>query len=127
MYYCDTRNTTREKTVQKKLQDDSQYNEFDLDGDGIVSDEELEHAEKIHEIQRLDAEAKADVRKQAAQRRMATAALIAMFLFTVMVMIPGLIPETRLKLLGDISGLFYISMAGVVGAYMGMSAWMSRK
>jgi len=38
-----------------------------------------------------------------------------------------LIPETRLKLLGDISGLFYISMAGVVGAYMGMSAWMSRK
>jgi hypothetical protein len=113
--------------VQKKLQDDSQYNEFDLDGDGIVSDAELKNSEKIHEIQRLDAEAKADVRKQAAQRRMATAALIAMFLFTVMVMIPGLIPETRLKLLGDISGLFYISMAGVVGAYMGMSAWMSRK
>jgi len=24
-------------------------------------------------------------------------------------------------------GLFYISMAGIVGAYMGVSAWMSRR
>lgn len=113
--------------AQKKLQPESEYNEFDLDGDGIVSDAELSHAEKMHEIARLDSAEKAAERKQAAQRRMATASLVAMLLFTVAVMIPGIIPETRLKLLGDISGLFYIAMAGIVGAYMGMTAYMSRK
>ena len=47
-----------------------------------------------------------------------------MLLITVLVYA---IPETRLKLLGDLSALFYIGMAGVVGAYMGMTAYMSKK
>jgi len=106
--------------VQKKLQPESQYNEYDLDGDGVVSDEELEMVTKIHEAENADE--KAD-----AQRRMAWISMIAMILFTVIVMIPGIIPESRLKLIGDLSALFYIGMAGVVGAYMGMTAYMSRK
>ena len=106
--------------VQKKLQPESQYNEYDLDVDGVVSDEELEMVTKIHEAENADE--KAD-----AQRRMAWISMIAMILFTVIVMIPGIIPESRLKLIGDLSALFYIGMAGVVGAYMGMTAYMSRK
>ena len=74
----------------------------------------------IHEAE--SAEEKAD-----AQRHMAWISMAAMIIFTVLVMIPGFIPETRLKLLGDLSALFYIGMAGVVGAYMGMTAYMSRK
>ena len=106
--------------VQKKLQPESHYNEYDLDGDGVVSDKELEVVTKMHEAEA--AEEKAD-----AQRRMAWISMAAMIIFTVIVMIPGFIPETRLKLLGDLSALFYIGMAGVVGAYMGMTAYMSRK
>jgi|TARA_R110000851_G_scaffold301633_1_gene458272 hypothetical protein len=106
--------------VQKKLQPESHYNEYDLDGDGVVNDKELEVVTKMHEAEA--AEEKAD-----AQRRMAWISMAAMILFTVIVMIPGFIPETRLKLLGDLSALFYIGMAGVVGAYMGMTAYMSRK
>jgi hypothetical protein len=106
--------------AQKKLQEESQYNEYDLDGDGIVSDDELEIVQKIHEAENDD-------QKADAQRRMAWISMVAMILFTVVVMIPGFIPETRLKLLGDLSALFYIGMAGVVGAYMGMTAYMSRK
>ena len=106
--------------VQKKLQPESHYNEYDLDGDGVVSDKELEVVTKMHEAEA--AEEKAD-----AQRRMAWISMVAMILFTIIVMIPGFIPETRLKLLGDLSALFYIGMAGVVGAYMGMTAYMSRK
>ena len=106
--------------VQKQLQAESQYNEYDLDGDGVVSDKELEVVTRMHEAEA--AEEKAD-----AQRRMAWISMAAMILFTVIVMIPGFIPETRLKLLGDLSALFYIGMAGVVGAYMGMTAYMSRK
>ena len=106
--------------VQKKLQSESQYNEYDLDRDGVVSDKELEVVTKMHEAEA--AEEKAD-----AQRRMAWRSMAAMIIFTVIVMIPGIIPETRLKLLSDLSALFYIGMAGVVGAYMGMTAYMSRK
>ena len=106
--------------AQKKLEEGCQYNAYDLDGVGIVSDAELEKVKKIEEIEMHE-------RKALAQRRMAWVSMAAMILFTIIVMIPDFIPETRLKLLGDLSALFYIGMAGVVGAYMGMTAYMSRK
>ena len=34
--------------TQKNLEQDSNYNKYDLDGDGIVTDEELEHAKEIN-------------------------------------------------------------------------------
>ena len=102
--------------AQKKLQPQSQY---DLDGDGIVSDEELNTIKTIHEAEA--AEEKAD-----AQRRMAWVSLIVMVIFTALVFLP-IFPDSRIKALADLFGLFYIGMAGVVGAYMGMTAYMSRK
>jgi len=33
----------------------------------------------------------------------------------------------RINALSDISNLFYLSGAGIVGAYMGTTAWMSKK
>ena len=50
--------------MSKKLQKGSKYEQFDLDGDGIVTDEELAMEEKM---MRLDNEDK----KQDAQRYMA--------------------------------------------------------
>tara|TARA_Y100001973_G_scaffold21555_1_gene32016 strand:- start:3 stop:323 length:321 start_codon:yes stop_codon:yes gene_type:complete len=105
--------------VQKRLQNESQYNEYDLDGDGVVSDEELTTVKTISEAEA--AEEKAD-----AQRRMAWTSLVAMLIFTCLVFLP-IFPDSRIKALADLFGLFYIGMAGVVGAYMGMTAYMSRK
>ena len=105
--------------AQKKLQPESQYNEYDLDGDGIVSDKELEVVSKMHETEMQ--EEKAD-----AQRKMAWVSLIVMVIFTALVFLP-IFPDSRIKALADLFGLFYIGMAGVVGAYMGMTAYMSRK
>ena len=105
--------------VQKKLQSESQYNEYDLDGDGVVSDKELEVVSKMHETEMQ--EEKAD-----AQRKMAWISLIAMVVFTAVVFLP-IFPDSRIKALADLFGLFYIGMAGVVGAYMGMTAYMSKK
>jgi len=106
--------------MAKKLQADSEYNKYDLDGDGVVSDTELDKITKLEEMELK--EEKAD-----AQRRMAWVSIIVMIVFTAVIMIPGFIPETRVKLLGDLSSLFYISMAGIVGAYMGMTAYIARK
>lgn len=102
---------------QKQLQQDSVYNEYDSDGDGIVSDQELS---QVTEIKKLEH----DLRKQRAQRRMATASLVAMGLFTGAMFFVDI---DRVKALADISNLFYISGAGIVGAYMGASAFMNKK
>ena len=88
----------------KKLQVKSKYNEYDLDGDGIVSDEELANAKEIKETETA-------LRKNLAQLRMARYTLIAMGLFTFMMFMPFISIE-RINALSDISNLFYISGAG---------------
>ena len=103
--------------MKKTLQNNSKYNDFDLDGDGIVTDEELENAKVMKETETL-------LRKQLAQLRMARATLIAMGVFTLAMFI---IDVERVKALSDISNLFYLSGAGIVGAYMGTTAWMNKK
>ena len=105
--------------MQKKLQPESAYEEYDMDGDGVVSDEELMHLQEIKETE-------ASLRKQRAQRRMATATLCAMGAFTFLMFAPWVSIE-RIEALSDISNLFYISGAGIVGAYMGASAWMTKR
>ena len=105
------------KTKQKKLQSSSKYNEYDIDGDGIVSDAELSNMKEIKETETA-------LRKNLAQLRMARYTLIAMGLFTAAMFF---IDVERVKALADISNLFYISGAGIVGAYMGTTAWMNKK
>tara|TARA_Y100000114_G_scaffold24979_1_gene20716 strand:+ start:85 stop:396 length:312 start_codon:yes stop_codon:yes gene_type:complete len=101
----------------KKLQPKSEYEKYDLDGDGVVTDEELEQVREMRETDR-------DLRKSLAQLRMARYTLIGMGLFTVAMFA---MPIEKIEALSDISNLFYISGAGIVGAYMGTTAWMSRK
>ena len=99
----------------KRLQKDSDYEEFDIDGDGVVSDEEMAV------IQKIDAHEKSD-----AQRKMAWVAMLTMIVFTLLLFLP-IFPDGRIKALSDLFGLFYIGMAGVVGSYFGMTAYMSKK
>ena len=107
------------KQVVKKLQKDSKYDKFDIDGDGIVSDAELSNMKEIKETETA-------LRKNLAQLRMARYTLIAMGLFTFMMFMPFISIE-RINALAEISSLFYISGAGIVGAYMGTTAWMNKK
>lgn len=105
--------------MSKKLQPESEYDKYDMDGDGIVTDEELEHAKEIRQTER-------DLRKSLAQLRMARWTLIGMGVFTAAMFTPWVSVE-RISALSEVSSLFYISGAGIVGAYMGTTAWMSRK
>tara|TARA_R110000782_G_scaffold10750_5_gene33268 strand:+ start:195 stop:455 length:261 start_codon:yes stop_codon:yes gene_type:complete len=65
-------------------------------------------------------------RKVLAQRRMATTALIVMTIFTAFLLTP-LIPIDRINAISDLSGMFYITMGGIIAAYMGVAAWMEKK
>ena len=100
--------------AQKKLEKDSSFDELDLDGDGVVSDAELAASEALAKHEKADA-----------QRQMAWTAMGAMLFFTLAVFLP-IFPDARIKELSDLFGLFYIGQAGVVGAYMGMTAYMAK-
>jgi hypothetical protein len=88
------------------------YDSFDVDGDGTVTIEEMT---TISAVEKTDS-----------QKQMAWTAMIVMIVFTAMLFLP-IFPDGRIKALSDLFGLFYVGMASVVGAYMGMSAWMSKK
>ena len=105
--------------TQKKLENNSRYNKHDLDGDGIVTDAELAREKEMIEIELRE-------EKSEAQKRMAWIAMGSMIVFSIVLFLP-VISDNRVKALADLLGLFYIAQAGVVGAYMGTTAWMSRK
>ena len=102
--------------AQKKLQKESIYAEYDEDGDGVVTDEELSHMKEIKETE-------TKLRKNLAQLRMARYTLIGMGVFTVAMFF---VPIERVEALADISNLFYISGAGIVGTYMGTTAYLTK-
>ena len=83
--------------------------QIDLNGDGIVSTKE----EEIYE------------RKAKNRRRMAWLSLIALIASGFALMF--FVPESRLSQLNGILELYWLSLGGIVGAYVGMSAWASRK
>ncbi len=105
--------------AQKKLQKHSRYDEYDEDGDGIVSDEELSH---VKEIKKTETE----IRKNLAQLRMARYTLVFMGCYAIFLASPWCSPE-KLEGLGAVTDLIFLSGAGIVGAYMGTTAWMSKK
>ena len=105
--------------MSKVLEKNSKYNQFDLDGDGTVSDDEIKRSQDMLEIELRE-------EKSEAQKKMAWVAMAAMIMGTILLFTP-VIPDSRVTALSDLLGLFYIALAGVVGAYMGVSAWMSRK
>ncbi|MDA9930454.1 hypothetical protein N9E91_04345 [Alphaproteobacteria bacterium] len=104
--------------TQKKFERDSKFaSDWDLDGDGLVSDSEVEHS-------RLIKETETELRRHLAQLRMARFTLSAMGAFTLAMFF---IPLERVEALADISNLFYISGAGIVGAYMGFTTLGGKK
>lgn len=84
-------------------------NQIDINGDGKVS--ELE--EKAYE------------RKAQNRRKMAWVSLIAMIATAVALLF--FVPDSRLEKIKDMLDLYWISLGGIVGAYVGISTWMTKK
>jgi len=97
--------------VAKTLQSDSIYNQFDEDGDGIVTDEEMAKAERMLQIENDD-------KKQDAQRGMAWFALFGMLLYPLAIILSSLLGlETASGLLKDIAPTYFVSVAAIVAAF----------
>lgn len=90
----------------------------DLNRDGMISKEDLETSNELLELELREEKAES-------QKKMAWVAIISMIIVTLIVMNP-IMSDSRVQALSDLLGLFYIAMAGIVGAYMGVTAWMSK-
>ena len=102
----------------KKLQPQSRFAQYDLDGDGTVTDEELAKNQELVEIELR--EEKAD-----SQRRMAWVSLSSMVVFALLPLLP-FIPESRLSTLASLSDMLFLSQASIVGLYFGATAYMAK-
>jgi hypothetical protein len=97
--------------VAKTLQEDSIFNQFDEDGDGVVTDEEMAKAERMLQIENDD-------KKQDAQRGMAWFALFGMLLYPLAIVLSSLLGlETASGLLKDIAPTYFVSVAAIVAAF----------
>ena len=101
----------------KKFEAESKYKQYDADGGGVVSDEELSRAKEFTELELREEKAEA-------QKRMAWVAIIAMCAYP---LISLLIPESKLQTWGSMSDMIFLSQASIVGMYFGAQAYMSRK
>ena len=88
---------------------DNTNNEIDLNKDGKVSSKEEAQYE----------------RKAVNRRRMAWLSLVAMIVSAFALMF--FVPESRLEKIKDMLDLYWIALGGVVGTYVGISTWMTKR
>lgn len=104
--------------MPKQLEENSKLEEYDLNKDGIVEDSELESSERIKQIENAD-------KKEDAQRKMAWIALVGMItypLVTILMSAFGL----DASILASMADLYFISVAGIIAAFYGKEAYMSK-
>ena len=114
--------------AQKKLEKDSEYANLDIDGDGIVTDEELEMDEKMLRLQDMKSHMENEDKKEDAQRHMAWFALFGMLLYPSLVVLSvftGL--EKAADVLGDMAPTYFVSVAAIVAAFFGKEAYVKSK
>ena len=93
--------------------------DFDIDGDGKITDKEIAMKERMLEVELRE-------EKSASQKFMAWVAMGMMIVFTIVLYTP-MMTDSRVEALADLLGLFYIAQTGVVAAYMGATAYMAGK
>jgi hypothetical protein len=96
---------------------DSSVN-YDLNKDGIVSQEEVTKSTDL-----LDLELREE--KASTQQRISWVAFFSILVTTAILMSP-LVSDARVEALGPLLSMFYIAQASIIGAYFGLVGYMSK-
>ena len=95
----------------------------DLNGDGHISQEEMEMDLEFKRKELEDADARRD-----AMRKMAWFSLLGMLLYPFAVVLANLIGlEQAGKILGDMAATYFVSVADIVMRYFGANAYSDKK
>lgn len=100
----------------KRLEPNSVLDEADLDGDGTITNGEINRHERLLRIENWD-------KQQDQQRQMAWVAMGSMVVLTALLIAPVL-DVARIEALGGLMTMFYTAQMGVVAAFMGASAYV---
>jgi hypothetical protein len=105
--------------MTKQLQEHSAYNQFDMNHDGVVTDEELDRSEKMLQIENMD--------KLADQQRiMAWLALFLPFILIIYLTL-GFVEPQKVTMIMSLVATFSASMGTVVVAFMAATAYVRGK
>ena len=104
----------------KRLEENSEYAEYDSDGDGVVTDKELEMSRELQEL-------KLRHERADAQRAMSWFALWGMLLYPSLVVASEFFGLTQAAaILGAMASVYFVSVAGILAAFFGAQAWSNR-
>ena len=101
----------------KKFELKSKFAQYDIDGDGVVTDAELARAAEMVELELRE-------EKAHSQKQMAWIAILAMCGYPLMSLV---IPDSKLDTWSSMSDMIFLSQASIVGMYFGAQAYMARK
>lgn len=112
----------------KQFEEGSKYAQFDADGDGIITDEEMLQAEKMMDLENKKIQMENEDAKEDAQRNMAWFALFGMLLYPFAVVAAAFIGlESAGNILGDMAPTYFVSVAAIVAAFYGKEAYAKGK
>ena len=101
--------------AKKTLQEDSRYLKHDLDGDGIVTDEEIAREERIIRLENND-------KMQDQQRMICWVSSISFIILIVLAMSP-VIPDSRVEMVTALLSTYIVANLGIVSVFMGTTAF----
>jgi len=105
----------------KQLEMNSLLNDADLDGDGIITDEELAKHERMLKIENDD-------KKEDQIRSMAWFALWGMLLYPLGIILSGVFGlNSAADLLSDIAPTYFVAISALVATFFGAEAYKKTK
>ena len=98
-------------------------NRYDVDGDGVVTEDELKVTRQMIELDDLRSDMENEDSRQDAQRNMAWFALTGMLLYPFAVVVSVWVGLDQAgKILGDMAAVYFVSVAAIVAAFYGKEA-----
>jgi len=99
----------------KKLQKDSKYLKHDLDGDGIVTDEEIAREERIIRLENND-------KMQDQQRMLCWVSMLSMIVIIAVILSP-IVPNERVQMCTALLSTYIVANLGIIATFMGTTAF----
>lgn len=116
-----------EKTP-KTLLPDSVYADLDVNGDGIITDEEMALAKEIAEFEHKKKMQDNEDKKEDQIRAMAWFALWGMLLYPILILLTSIVGlADAAALISDIAPTYFVAIAGLVAAFFGAQAYSKGK
>ena len=114
--------------MPKTLSPDSIYAHLDVDGDGIITDEEMARAKEIASFEHKKKMQENEDKKEDQIRAMAWFALWGMLLYPILILLTSIVgvPDAA-TLISDIAPTYFVAIAGLVAAFFGAQAYSKSK